>query len=165
MKKAFTLLEMAIVLLVIWILMAATMRFGSGRIVDLKAQSIKEQFVWYYNELYSQNMTSSFRDGQKYEKMTIVLWETVYYRLDAVDKVDTKKPEFTLSNLRFESEWNSFDTAQLIFLLYKLWCDIMDNDESWEKLYFDLIVPENGKQYCFEIPSETCKLIETRCAD
>jgi len=165
MKKAFTLLEMAIVLLVIWILMAATMRFGSGRIVDLKAQSIKEQFVWYYNELYSQNMTSSFRDGQKYEKMTIVLWETVYYRLDAVDKVDTKKPEFTLSNLRFESEWNSFDTAQLIFLPYKLWCDIMDNDESWEKLYFDLIVPENGKQYCFEIPSETCKLIETRCAD
>lgn len=73
MKKAFTLIEMTIVLLVIGILMAATMRFGSNRIVDLKAQSIKEQFAGRYNDLYSQNMTSSFRNGQKYEKMTIVL--------------------------------------------------------------------------------------------
>jgi prepilin-type N-terminal cleavage/methylation domain-containing protein len=73
MKKAFTLIEMVIVLLVVGVLMAATMRFGSGRIVDLKAQSIKEQFVGYYNEIYGQNMTSSFRDGKKYEQLTVIL--------------------------------------------------------------------------------------------
>ena len=73
MKKAFTLIEMVIVLVIIGILMAATMRFGSNRIVDLKAQSIKEQFVGWYNEIYSQNMTSSFRDGKKYQRLTVVL--------------------------------------------------------------------------------------------
>jgi len=143
--------------------MAATMRFGSNRIVDLKAQSIKEQFVGRYNDLYSQNMTSSFRDGQKYEKMTIVVWETIYYILDAVDKTESKVPEFTITNLRFEPEWTAFDGANLVFAPYKLWCTILDNDTSWDTLYFDFTIPENGKKYCFEIPSETCKLIETRC--
>jgi len=71
MKKGFTLIEMVIVLVVIGILMAATMKFGSGRIVDLKAQSLKEDFIGWYNEIYSQNMTSSFRDGIKYTTLTV----------------------------------------------------------------------------------------------
>lgn len=53
--------------------MGATMKFGSNRITDLKAQTIKEQFVGRYNDLYSQNMTSRFRDNQTYEQLTIVM--------------------------------------------------------------------------------------------
>jgi prepilin-type N-terminal cleavage/methylation domain-containing protein len=82
MKKGFTLIEMMIVLVIIGILMAATMRFGSGRIVDLKAQSLKEQFVGYYNEIYSQNMTSSFRDGKKYQVLTISFGSGTWYQVD-----------------------------------------------------------------------------------
>lgn len=163
MKKAFTLIEMAIVLLVIGILMAATMRFWSGRITDLKAQSIKEQFIGRYNDLYSQNMTSSFRDGQKYEQMTIVLWEKSYYILDQRDYIDTKLSDFVIENIRFATDANNFTTATLSFKPYQLWCKIMDGDNSWKTLYFTFTVPENGKQYCFEIPSETCKLIEIKC--
>jgi prepilin-type N-terminal cleavage/methylation domain-containing protein len=103
MKKGFTLLEMVIVLLVIGILMAATMRFGSGRIVDLKAQSIKEQFVGYYNDLYSQNMTSSFRDGQKYQTLTVVLTTGIYYLLDTIAQMNTRLPNMEIKNLRFET--------------------------------------------------------------
>ena len=81
-KSGFTLIEMLIVLVVIGILMAATMRFGSGRIVDLKAQSIKEQFVGYYNDLYSQNMTSSFRDGKKYQHLALNFGSGILYQVD-----------------------------------------------------------------------------------
>ncbi|MEI7557408.1 MAG: type II secretion system protein [bacterium] len=44
-KKGFTLIEMLIVIVVVSILMTAVMRFGSSRISDLKAQSLKEEFV------------------------------------------------------------------------------------------------------------------------
>jgi prepilin-type N-terminal cleavage/methylation domain-containing protein len=88
MKKGFTLIEMAVVLLIIGILMAATMRFGSGRIVDLKAQSTKEQFIGRYNDLYSQNMTSSFRNGKKYETLTIVMNTGVYYIVDELAQMN-----------------------------------------------------------------------------
>lgn len=154
---------MVIVLLVIGILMAATMRFGSNRIVDLKAQSIKEQFVGYYNELYSQNMTSSFRDGKKYQQLTVVMTTGIYYIVDSLPKMNAKLPHLEIRNLRFEAEWPPFAVANLVFTPYQLWCAITDGTTSWNILYFDLIIPDNGKQYCFEITSETCKLIETRC--
>jgi len=163
MKKAFTLIEMAIVLLIIGILMTATMRFWSNRIVDLKAQSIKEQFIGRYNDLYGQNMTSSFRDGQRYETLTIVLWKTNYYILDTLHQMDSKVSEYVVTNLRFHLDWPVFDTVNLVFSPYIIWCSVSGNDTLGDRLYFDFIVPENGKQYCFEIPSETCKLIETKC--
>ena len=163
MKKAFTLIEMLIVLVVIGILMTATMKFGSNRIVDLKAQSIKEQFVWYYNDIYSQNMTSSFRDGKKYQQLIVAMTTGISYKVDALPLIDSKISGISFQNLRFETWGNWFPLADLIFVPYQLWCTITDGTMSWNILYFDLVIPENGKQYCFEIKSETCKLVETRC--
>lgn len=164
MKKAFTLIEMVIVLLIIGILMAATMRFWWNRIVDLKAQSIKEQFVWHYNDLYSQNMTSSFRNAQKYDTLMLVFTTGMIYRLDDGPLMNNLTlPNLELKNLRFWVEEISFPMANLLFIPYHLWCSINNGPHTWNVLYFDLIIPENGKQYCFEIISQTCKLVETKC--
>ncbi|EKD25565.1 MAG: hypothetical protein ACD_80C00016G0002 [uncultured bacterium (gcode 4)] len=165
MKKAFTLIEMVIVLLVIWILLAATMKFGSNRIIDLKAQSIKEQFVGYYNDIYSQNMTSSFRDGKKYQQLVVVLTTGISYSVDALPLIDSKISGMSIQNLRFETEGMLFPLSHLLFVPYQLWCGITDGTTSWNILYFNLVIPENGKQYCFEIKSETCKLVEQHCND
>ncbi len=155
---------MVIVLLIIGILMAATMRFWSNRIVDLKAQSIKEQFVGYYNDLYGQNMTSSFRNGQKYDTLTFVLMTGMYYKLDNVAIMNnTISNKLEIRNLRFLPEGTSFPGVNLSLVPYHLWCVITHGSATWNTLYFDLIIPENGKQYCFEISSQTCKLIEYRC--
>jgi hypothetical protein len=54
-------------------------------------------------------------------------------------------------------------SATIEFVPYQLWCDISNGEMSWDMLFFEFYIPENGKKYCFEIPSETCKLIETRC--
>ena len=166
MKKAFTLVEMVIVLLVIGILMAATMRFGSGRIVDLKAQSLKEQFVGYYNDIYSQNMTSSFRDGKKYQLLTVSFESGMRYQVDQGPFVVEPK----LSSLMFRAlmlDDQKANTIQLQFTPYVLGCSIISSDMQWTVTWnifsFQAYVPENGKQYCFEINSETCKLIETKC--
>lgn len=145
--------------------MAATMRFGSGRIVDLKAQSTKEQFIGRYNDLYSQNMTSSFRNGKKYETLTIVMNTGVYYIVDELAQTNADLLGIEIHNLRFDAEVSSLSTATIVFVPYQLWCEISNGYTSWDILSFDLYIPENGKQYCFEIPSETCKLIETRCGE
>lgn len=143
--------------------MAATMRFWSNRIVDLKAQSIKEQFVSYYNDIYSQNMTSSFRDGKKYQQLSLVLTTGVYYKVDSFSLIDSKISGIRINNLRFASGSASLPSATMLFVPYHLWCQITNASFSGNVLYFNLIVPENGKQYCFEIKSETCKLVEVRC--
>jgi len=163
MKKGFTLIEMMIVLVIIGVLMAATMRFGSNRITDLKAQSIKEQFVGYYNEIYGQNMTSSFRDGKKYQQLIVSLESGMWYQIDQGPfVVEPKLSALTFRELMLDDQ--KTDRINLTFVPYKLWCPITSSPwTTWDVFTFQVYVPENGKQYCFEIASETCKLIEQRC--
>lgn len=71
MKKAFTLIEMVVVLVVIGILMGITMKFGSNRIVDLRAQSLKDKFVDSYNIIQSQNLASSYHLNTRYTTLTL----------------------------------------------------------------------------------------------
>lgn len=162
-KKGFTLIEMLIVIVVVSILMTAVMRFGSSRISDLKAQSLKEEFVWYYNNFWSQNMTSSFRDGQRYQKLVISFTTGIWYGLD------THPPIFAsqLSSLTFRDlmlDAHASSTLHLQFSPYMLWC-LLTSDvwTLWNIFSFQIYHPKTGKQYCFEIRTETCKLIEKRC--
>ncbi len=161
-KSGFTLIEMIIVLMIIGILMTATMRFWSGRIVDLKAQSLKEQFIGYYNDIYSQNMTSSFRDEKKYQHLTITFNSGMRYQVDQGPFI----VESQLSPIVFRGfilDNQQARSAQVTFTPYKLWCSLAFDWHTGDFLVFQAYVPENGKQYCFEIKSETCKLVETKC--
>lgn len=96
------------------------MKFGSNRIIDLKAQSIKEQFVGYYNDIYSQNMTSSFRDGKKYQQLVVVLTTGISYSVDALPLIDSKISGMSIQNLRFETEGMLFPLSHLLFVPYQL---------------------------------------------
>ncbi|MCX6823787.1 MAG: type II secretion system protein [candidate division SR1 bacterium] len=163
MKKGFTLIEMMIVLVIIGVLMAATMRFGSNRITDLKAQSLKEQFVGYYNEIYGQNMTSSFRDGKKYQTLVVSFESGMWYKIDQGPfVVEPKLSALTFHELLLDDQ--TTDHINLTFVPYRLGCFITSSQGTTGDLFsFQVYMPENGKQYCFEIKSETCKLIEQRC--
>jgi len=162
MKKAFTLIEIVIVLVVISILMTATMKFGSNRIDDLKAQSLKEQFVWYYNDLYRQNLMSSFRDETKYQTLTLTFQTGTWYRIDATAPVkDPKLADVIFSGLTLDT--HPFPSIDITLVPYILWCTIAWASTTWSLFSFQLYIPQNGKQYCFEIKAETCKLVEIRC--
>ncbi len=162
MKKGFTLIEIVIVLVVIGILMTATMRFGSGHIVDLKAQSLKEDFVGYYNELYNQNMTSSYRNEKQYKFLTIHFDTGIRYQTDSDPVVqEPNLAAVTFRELMLDSQKTS--SAQIQLVPYMLWCTFMSQGITGNIFSFQFYVPQNGKQYCFEIKSETCKLIEMKC--
>lgn len=164
MKKGFTLIEMLIVLVIIGILMTATMRFGSGRIVNLKAQSLKEQFVGYYNELYSQNLISSFRDGKKYQKLIIDFETGMSYQIDQESLI--REPKFSsIKFIELMLDSQRIDKIYLNLTPYILWCPMVSSQWHTGDIFsFQLYVLENGKKYCFEIKTETCKLVETRCS-
>lgn len=98
-KKAFTLIEIVLVLLIISILLVATMHFGSNRIIDLKAQASKESFESYYRDLSRQNLTSSFRDGVHYERLSIVLDTRMSYQLDSGSVVSQFPQNLSIQNI------------------------------------------------------------------
>ncbi len=166
MKKnavsGFTLIEMVIVIVIIGILMWATMWFGSGRIADLKSQSVKENFIAHYNELYAQHMTSSSHDGKYYQYMTIQLSSGLEYSFDT-GLLSFPDASFQLTNFLLDTK--AISSARLLFAPYILGCWIRDeDDQEGNMLKFSLsMIPQNEMTYCFEISSETCKLAEVKC--
>jgi prepilin-type N-terminal cleavage/methylation domain-containing protein len=161
-KSGFTLIEIILVIVVITILMTATMKFGSNRIIDLKSQSLKEHFIGYYNELYSQNITSSFRDQTKYQTLTMTFKTGFqYYTNNNVPIIEPKFSVIEFTGLMLDTQLLS--SVDITLVPYVFGCTIASAGTTGDLFSFRLLVPENGKQYCFEIASETCKLIEKRC--
>jgi prepilin-type N-terminal cleavage/methylation domain-containing protein len=58
--KAFTILELTMVIIIIGVLMAATMKFGGDRIGFLNDKNVKEQFMDNYSLLQSNNTMTNY---------------------------------------------------------------------------------------------------------
>lgn len=155
MKKAFTLLELVIVLVVIGILMGVTMYFGSNRIVDLKAQSLKDQFVDNFAAVQSQNLASSYHGEERYTTLEIALTENSI--MASYDGSGSRELLPEPQNMKLKNiTW----TPTLSLTPYQIWCALDGSDAAW--LSFDLEVNGN-KLYCFTIDLAACTLKEVAC--
>lgn len=154
MKKAFTLIELMIVITVIGILMGVTMKFSSNRIVDLKAQSLKDRLVDDYAMIQSQNLASSYHGENRYSTWTLTLWNWMLVQYDGSGDIQLFS-DMQHMNIKHIS-WAS----SLLFTPYRMGCLLSGGGWTW--VSFDLEVNGN-KTYCFSISSATCTLKEIIC--
>ncbi len=153
MKKAFTLIELVIVITIIGILMGVTMKFWSDRIVDLKAQSLKDKFVDNYALVQSQNLASSYHGDRRYTRLDIAFSEWwILAQYDGSWNVELL-PDVDAINIK-----NLNGTPTLSLTPYRMGC--VSNEWTW--ITFDLEINGN-KTYCFAIDLPTCKLREMAC--
>ncbi len=152
MKKAFTLIEMVLVLVIIGILMGVTMKFGSNRITDLKAQSLKDKFVDTYSEVQSQNLASSYHQQYRYTTLTLTFGSGIVATYDGSGAVQlfSDTQDMQIKNIVWPST--------LFLTPYHMGC----TSKEWTWMSFALEVNGN-KTYCFQIVTDTCKLIEIAC--
>ena len=162
-SKWFTLIEIVIVIVIITILMAVTMRFGSSRMQDLKTQATKEQFLGAYSQIASQYLVSNYLHDKRFSQLFLNInsWSSaLVYRLDSSKKNITwfVSPDFRFSDIILND--SPADQLQLKFVPYTLWCELSNWSEStWLQASFRLFVL--GRQYyCFSLQSSTCKLSE-----
>lgn len=167
-KRAFTLLEMIIVIIIIGILIAATMRFGGGRVSFLNNKNVKEQFVSSYDKLYSNNMLSSYDMWEIYTILNINFqvgfswfnYGYIDYNWDEIstDFVNIEAGSYIINKI--EVGWNDVTWINLDFMPYVLWCTI--NNQVNDSAEIEIIV-NNDKSYCFEIKSDNCRMKKISC--
>lgn len=166
-KKAFTLIEIIIVIVIIWLLMWAMMKFSGSRISVLNNKNVKEQFISNYDELYFNNMMTSYylRDLYKNLYIYFVVWENNFsykyewYTRSYSGLLDVDGWQYKITKLYLNGD--EVKNLEISFLPYKFSCYI--NWSGSQKIANIDILVNSSKTYCFEIDSSNCRLYEVNC--
>lgn len=169
---AFTLVEMVIVLVIIWIMLMATVILSWDQIQKVKDKTVKESILAEMQSRYSKNLWSSSFGWTMYDTMEVSfsIWESkIDFKYNAKSQNETDNKENTFSD-RFEikkiitnyNEDNSkkspeAESISLKYTPYKISCKIWDNDRD------NIVIitrVNDSREYCFEIQKENCRLIE-----
>lgn len=148
----FTLLEIVMVLVVISVLMAVTLKFGANRVNDLKNSSLKDQTFDAISTVISEHWNSNYHEGIPYDRMNILFtsWSSeiviaYIWSSETLFSWRVKLPDAVLLSNDFHISLEP----------YMLWCDV-----SWSG-YLSLDV--DGVPLCYLVERETCKLTEMPC--
>lgn len=175
---AFTLIEMLIVLIIVWILLMATLYLSNEQIQKVKDKTVKEAFLAEMQSRYSRNLWSSSIQWDMYGTMDVTFswWDNkidfVYNLIgDGDGKNDSFFDKFTIEHIstNYQSPTqggNSHDNIKLTYSPYQISCKIWDN-ESNNNVIIAIRVNDH-KNYCFEIQQKNCRLMEmseSNCGD
>ncbi len=140
-KKAFTLIELLITIVIIAIMMALMSTLSNAQIVKMKDKILKQWWVDTYNQTLLNSIWSSL-SGNKLELQNgKIIWKT--------------------SDWTVHQNWSPA-SGVLSFDNYNLWCK--RNDEDSKTLQLDIIKDWNKKIiWCYQVDLTTCKLYEVKC--
>lgn len=168
--NAFTLVEMVIVLVIIWIMLMATVFLSGEQIQKVKNKTVKESILAEMQSRYSRNLWSSSFAGMMYDTMDVTFskWANkIDFKYNAKDSTLSGK-ENTFTD-RFEIKYittnynytgsSLLETGSIIlkYLPYQISCQIGEEDN---KNVVIIARVNDNKDYCFEIPQKNCRLVE-----
>ena len=178
--KAFTLIEMIIVLIIMWILLMMGIWLSGSQVQKIQNKTVKESILSEWQSRYSRNLGSSSFAWEHYNTMNVEIekWSNQikfsYKNKGNTDDGWNENREYTFTD-RFEIisiSW--YDSPVTIkYKPYRISCSWWDDngwDEGWDSqkenktLNFKARV-NNSQDYCFEINSKNCRLMEVKCEE
>lgn len=163
--KAFTLIEMVIVLVIIWIMLMATVYMSGDQIQKVKNKTVKESILAEMQSRYSRNLWSSSIASKMYGTMEVTFswrenkidfnyksatWESIY-SYAFVDRFEIK----SISGID-----NNSESVTLYYYPYNISCKIWTGEENEYQSVTIVARVNDMKDYCFVISKNNCRLIE-----
>lgn len=170
--NAFSLIEMIIVLIVMWIMLMVTLLLSWDQIQKVRDKTVKESILAQMQSRYSRNLGSSSFWGMMYDHLDVELlsWGNEisfnYYTWNnespSITDNFTDNYEIKYIKTNYYFDWDalqSIDSIKLKYTPYKISCKIWDWEDSDNNVV--VVVRVNDSQnYCFEIKQKNCRLIE-----
>ena len=172
----FTLVELLIVLVIVWMLTVFSLWISNDQIQKVKNKTVKESILSEWQSRYSRNLWSSSISWTIYKHMDITLssWsneiEISYFTWDNdenpfIENSFTNK--FIIKNI-FSWEYNTALSTQdtlndttLEYYPYRIACKIKNWENELDKITLTInINNRENADYCFELNSKNCRLIE-----
>ena len=175
--NAFTLIEMIIVLIVMWIMLMVTLFLSSDQIQKVKDKTVKETILAEMQTRYSKNLWSSSFAWTMYGHLDVEFsgWNNKisfsYYTWDNEepflinDLTDNFKIRYiTLNYNEQSSDVPKSEIVNLRYTPYKISCEIWEENEN----VVIITRVNDSRDYCFEIKKQNCRLMEIseeKCKD
>ncbi len=165
--NAFTLIEMLIVLIVMWIMLMVTLFLSGDQIQKVRNKTVKESILAEMQSRYSRNLWSSSFAWTMYDHMNVELtkWSNEflfsYYTWNSEEPFLTNRlvDNFDVEYITFNSEDTNpgnEPNVTINYTPYKISCKIWNSQDN-----VVIITRVNDSQdYCFEINKQNCRLIE-----
>ncbi len=171
-KRAFTLVEILMVIVIVGILLVMTMDFWWQQISRLRKKTIQERFVDRLNTIQNQVLASNRYEGKKFSQLQLtvknatwiqadITWsesnvsETLQYfdRKHTVEKIRKSGDDETLSIVE--------SPLYIIYTPYHFWCVLRSGEEQWDRAIFQTTY--RNTKTCYTIVGATCKYYITEC--
>ena len=154
---AFTVIEMLIVLIIMWILLMLVVGLSWNQIQKIQDKTVKEAIVSEWQSRYSRNLWSSSFAGIMYDNMEVNLIKNQGNIDFTYNTTDNTWIQNTFSDNFIIKYIGGVNEITLKYYPYKISCEIWK--EKVENL--NIIVRINDrKDYCFEIKQKNCRLLE-----
>lgn len=175
--KAFTLVEMVIVLIIMWIMLMFTVSLSGDQIQKVKNKAVKESILAEMQTRYSRNLWSSSFAWKMYNTMDVKLinwankidftYNVKNHNEEKVENIENSfmnhfEIKYLTTNYEVWKEWerwNEIEGITLHYSPYKISCTIWWDDEGIQNLVIVTRINDN-KDYCFEIKQKNCRLTE-----
>lgn len=160
--KAFTLVELLIVISLIWLIFGIGLNISNKPIEDIKNIHARDQFVDAYNDVITTNLNSKRYNQSTYSNIQIQIYSgtvsaNIFYNLE---NWNTWTDEIKLENYVLGS-----DLDYLIVLKpYDIGCEIYANGNTENKLTWAnfQIYSDRWYEYKFQISDSDCKIINKK---
>ena len=165
--SAFTLIELVIVLIIIWIMLMATVYMSGEQIQKVKDKTVKESILAEMQSRYSRNLWSSSYAWKIYDTMHLNLvnggnsFNFKYTYWDTLNQENTFTDNFEIKYIAMDYNFTptlpwSEDELNIEYNPYKISCKIWDDNDS-----ATIIARVNDKRdYCFDINKNNCRMVE-----
>lgn len=168
--KAFTLIEMVIVLIIMWIMLMFTVSLSGDQIQKVKDKAIKESILAEMQTRYSRNLWSSSFAWEMYDTMEVKFaeWDKIdfKYNLKEWEPIENSfSNHFKITYLGKNYNPNNEkptpnESITLTYSPYQISCKIWEEWEDWADNLIIVTRVNDSRDYCFEINSKNCRLIE-----
>ena len=173
-KKWFTLIEMLIVILIIWILLAIGFSLNRNSIDQLRAKSSAEEISSFFDTTFLQTQASNYENWKAYSGIELIIsWgaSEIAYTYQLVNTSDEEPQEDIKRSFRwgwFTILWITWDETALdsVTIHYTPFNPSCTFNWGTEINRIFLAAKSLGlRTACFEIDRNYCKLRTIRCAN
>ena len=173
--NAFTLIEMMIVLIIMWIMLMVTLFLSGDQIQKVRDKTVKESILAEIQSRYSRNLWSSSFAWIMYNILDVKLdnWDNKIdftYNANGTTGVentfvDNFKIKYIAPNYHYGDPLDdSLESITLHYTPYKIYCTIWNEDDNYDNIAIFTRV-NDSRDYCFEIKQKNCRLVEISCND